>query len=157
MNRFRLVRERGLFAPFDIVVYLLLAALIAALFFVFVVADTFGADDAEGVCVQVGGETVYAYTFGEGGERAQGWEERIAERTEEGVLYVRIRADAGWNELAIDDAQKTVVMHDADCSLRKDCTQMRAIGQGGSVITCIPHALKVVPLSGEDYSTPSVG
>ena len=73
------------------------------------------------------------------------------------MLYVRIRTDAGWNELAIDAAQKTVVMHDADCSLRKDCTQMRAIGQGGSVITCIPHALKVVPLEGEDYSTPSVG
>ena len=91
------------------------------------------------------------------GKISAGWQDKIEEREEGDVLLVRITTEDGWNELAINDEAGTAVMHDADCSFRKDCTVMRAIGDGGSVITCIPHALKVLPLKGEDYSTPSIG
>lgn len=157
MSRLDDVRTHRPFAVWDLLVYTLLVLLIGALFLVFVVLDVFGSDEVNGICVQVRGETAYTYTFGEGGEVMPGWEERIEESRDGNILLVRITAEEGWNELAIDDAAATAVMRDADCSLRKDCTAMRAIGGGGSVITCIPHALKVIPLAGEDLSSPSVG
>ncbi len=157
MNRARIVREHRPFAAWDLLVYALLAALVVVLFLVFVVHDAFGTDDVRGIRVEAGGETVYTYVFGEGGSISEGWEKRVEVHPENGVLLVTITTEHGWNQLAIDDEAGTAVMRDADCSLRKDCTAMRAIGDGGSVITCIPHALKVVPLSGEDYFTPSIG
>ena len=157
MNRIRLVRERRPFAIWDILVYGLLIIFIAALFFVFVLTDVFHTKDANGIQVELHGETIYTYTFGQGGKISAGWQDKIEEREEGDVLLVRITTEDGWNELAINDEAGTAVMHDADCSFRKDCTVMRAIGDGGSVITCIPHALKVLPLKGEDYSTPSIG
>lgn len=157
MNRIRLVRERRPFAVWDILVYALLVGFIAVLFVVFVLSDVFHTKDASGIQVELHGETVYTYTFGQGGRISSGWQDRIEERREDGLLLVRITTEDGWNELAINDEAGTAVMRDANCSFRKDCTLMRAIGDGGSVITCIPHALKVLPLKGEDYSTPSVG
>ena len=81
----------------------------------------------------------------------------VEERTEGQTLLVRISLQEGWNEMIIDEGARTVAMHDADCSLRKDCTHMLPLGSGGSVITCIPHALKITPLTGEDLFLPSVG
>ncbi len=157
MNRVRLVREGKLFRAWDLLVYGLLALLIAFLFVLFVCSDVFGTGDARGFRVEVRGEAVYTYVFGEGGSAAEGKGNLVEERTEGETLYVRILSADGWNELAVDLAEESVRMHDADCSLRKDCTHMRAIGAGGRVITCLPHALKVVPLGGEDLSSPSVG
>ena len=154
-DRIRVIREGKLFAPWDLLVYAVTAVVIVVLFLVFVVSDIFRTDDAEGIRVEADGQTVYTYVFGKGGSAAQGWEKRVTERTEGGLLYVRIELQDGWNELLIDGDM--VRMFDADCSMRKDCTHMRAIGEGGSVITCIPHKLKVVPLEGEDISAPSVG
>lgn len=157
MNRAQIVRDKRPFAVWDLLVYALILLLIAVLFVVFVFSDAFGAEDARGVRVEVDGVTVYTYVFGEGGTVSDGWEERIQSREDGEVLFVRISAGDGWNELAVNDGAGTVVMHDADCSFRKDCTVMRAIGEGGSVIVCIPHRLKVVPLEGEDLNAPSVG
>lgn len=157
MSRLEDVRTHRPFAVWDLLIYFLLVALIVTLFLIFVVFDIFGTDEVQGISVQVRGETVYTYTFGEGGTVTPGWETRVVESRDGGILLVRITTENGWNELAIDDEAATAVMRDADCSLRKDCTAMRAIGGGGSVITCIPHALKVIPLAGEDLFSPSVG
>ena len=157
MKRARLVREGGFFSVWDLLVYAAIVLLIAALFVVFVFSDAFAAEDARGVRVEVYGEAVYTYVFGEGGSVADGWETRVEERTEGQTLLVRISLQEGWNEMIIDEGARTVAMHDADCSLRKDCTHMLPLGSGGSVITCIPHALKITPLTGEDLSQPSIG
>ena len=157
MSRVWLVREKKPFAAWDLLVYGVLAVLIAVLFIVFVFSDAFGVKDARGIRVEAEGETVYTYLFGEGGQIASGWEDRVEERAEGAMLYVRITTPRGWNELAIDTEKNAVYMQDADCSFRKDCTHMQAIGGGGSVIICIPHALRVMPLEGENLMNPSIG
>lgn len=156
MSRLRLVRDRRLFAPLDAVVYAILLLLVGVLFAVFV----FGGRDraAEGIRVEVRGEAVYRYEYGAGGWVAPAWSGRIAEREEGEVLYVRIVTEEGWNELAIDLAQKSVRMNDADCSRRKDCTHMAPVQGAFDVIVCLPHALKVLALKGgEDISHPVIG
>ena len=155
MKNARRVREGKLFRIADLFVYGAVLLLVAALFFFF----TFrGQEAAAGFRVEAGGECVYTYTFGEGGKTAEGWAEKISERREGELLIVRIELSEGaWNELAVDDAAGTVRMRDANCSRRKDCTAMQPVGAGGSVIVCIPHVLRVLSLSGEDLSKPSVG
>ncbi len=120
MNRARLVRENKPFAVWDLLVYAVIAALLVVLFLVFVVFDVFGTDSARGIRVQVNDEIVYTYVFGDGGTVAQGWEDRVEERTDGSLLLVRITTDDGWNEIAVDEEGQTAVMRDADCSLRKD-------------------------------------
>lgn len=155
MKNARRVREGKLFRIADLLIYGAVLLFVAALF---LTAALLNRGQAQGFRVEVHGETVYTHTFGSGGEVAEGWEDRITFSREGELLLIAIEAsEDAWNLLAVDDAAGTAVMRDANCSRRKDCTAMRAIGSGGSVIVCIPHALRVISLAGEDLSHPSVG
>ncbi len=155
MKYARLVRGGKFFRLADLLVYGAAVLLIAALF---LAAALIGGERAEGVRVEVDGETVYTYKFGAGGEVSSEWAERVAEREEDGLILVTVQVSEGeWNEIVIDDGAKTVVMHDANCSRRRDCCAMQPVGEGGGVIVCIPHGLRILPLAEEDFSRPSVG
>ena len=153
MNRTRQIREHKPFAYGDLIVYALLVVLIVALFCIYFGRQT---QEADGIKIEVHGEVVYRYDFGSGGTISAGWEDRVSEERGD-VLQVRIETASGHNVIAIDEAARTVRMQDADCSRQKDCTRMQAIGEGGEVIVCIPHALKVTSLHGEDLSRPGIG
>lgn len=154
MKYARLVRGGKCFRFGDLILYGAVLLLTAALF---LSAALLSGGTAEGFCVEREGARIYTYRFGEGGEVAPAWRERIGETREGALLIVRIETEDGWNELAVDDAAKTARMRDADCSRRKDCCAMQPLGGGGSVIVCIPHGIRVMPLSGEDLSHPAVG
>ena len=155
MKYARLVRGGKFFRLADLLVYGAAVLLIAALF---LAAALIGGGQAEEFRVEVNGETVYTYRFGAGGEVSSEWAERVAEREEEGLLLVTVQVSEGeWNEIVIDDGAKSAAMRDANCSRRKDCCAMQPVGEGGGVIVCIPHGLRILPLSEEDFSRPSVG
>ena len=155
MKYARLVRGGKFFRLADLLVYGAAVLLIGALF---LAAALIGGGQAEGFRVEVNGETVYTYRFGVGGEVSSEWAERVAEREEEGLLLVTVQVSEGaWNELVIDDGAKSAAMRDANCSCRKDCCAMQPVDEGGGVIVCIPHGLRILPLSEEDFSRPSVG
>ena len=153
MNRTRQIREGKPFVFGDLIVYILLAVLIVALF-----CTCLGrhAGKPEGIRIEVRGEIVYQYMFGSGGTISPGWEDRVSEERGD-VLQVRIETASGYNVIAIDEAARTVRIKDADCSRQKDCTHMQAIGEEGDVIVCIPHGLTVTSLQGEDLSCPEIG
>ena len=155
MKYARRVREGRPFRAADLILYGVMFLLVAALFLFVTFRPQ---EEAEGFCVEVNGARAYSYVFGEGGEAASGWEQRIIEQMEGELLIVTVQtAEGAWNQLAVDEGEKTVRMRDANCSLRKDCTAMQPIGTGGGVIVCVPHALRVIPLAGEDLTHPSVG
>lgn len=155
MKYARLVRGGKFFRLADLLVYGAAVLLIGALF---LAAALIGGGQAEGFRVEVNGETVYTYRFGAGGEVSSEWAERVTEREEEGLLLVTVQVSEGeWNEIVIDDGAKSAAMRDANCSRRKDCCAMQPVGEGGGVIVCIPHGLRILPLSEEDFSRPSVG
>lgn len=155
MKYARLVRGGKFFRLADLLVYGAAVLLIGALF---LAAALIGGGQAEGFRVEVDGETVYSYRFGAGGEVSPEWAERVTEREEEGLLLVTVQVSEGeWNEIVIDDGAKSAAMRDANCSRRKDCCAMQPVGEGGGVIVCIPHGLRILPLSEEDFSRPSVG
>lgn len=155
MKYARLVRGGKFFRLADLLVYGAAVLLIGALF---LAAALIGGGQAEGFRVEVNGETVYTYRFGAGGEVSSEWAERVTEREEERLLLVTVQVSEGeWNEIVIDDGAKSAAMRDANCSRRKDCCAMQPVGEGGGVIVCIPHGLRILPLSEEDFSRPSVG
>ena len=153
MNRTRQIREHKPYARGDLIVYVLIVALIVALFCIYLGRQT---QEADGITVEVHGEVVYRYEFGSGGTISAGWEDRVSEERGD-VLQVRIETASGHNVIAIDEAARTVRIQDADCSRQKDCTHMQAIGEGRGVIVSIPHGLTVTSLQGEDLSRPGIG
>lgn len=154
MNRAHQIRKNKPFALGDVVVYACLAVVIALLFVLFLGRTQ---NATQGVKVEIRGEEVYRYEFGIGGSVVEGVSASIEESREDNTLYIRIKTEYGYNVICIDDEQKLVWMFDADCSRRKDCTHMFALGDGGEVILCLPHFLRIVPLAGEDLSKPGIG
>lgn len=149
------VKKGGYFSAWDIVVYLVLAALIALLF---VCVSLGGRKKAAGIEITANGVVVYTYEFGKGGAVAQGKEEFVREENEDGCVVVTVRAqDGGFNEIVINPELKKAYVRDADCSYKKDCAHMAAITAENGVIVCVPHALTVRALGAKDDLKPSVG
>lgn len=159
MTRIEEIKKRKPFALWDLLVYGILLVVILILFAVFVFGG--GGEKANGIEVTVDGETIYTYTFGEGGASAEGWSSRIEERVEDETVFVKIffgEEKQEYNEIKIDPANRTAVMNDANCSRGKDCMLMQISDESG-VIICLPHKLKICALGGEkiDYFHPTVG
>lgn len=149
------VKKSGVFAAGDLLLYGALLVILTALLLLF----TFGLAHApaRGILVSQNGEPVYTYVFGEGGRIADGWEDCVTEtRTQTGML-VRIQTQSGFNLLEINLNNRRTVMLDSDCSRNKQCTHMAAVHSEGGAIVCVPHALTVTALGGENLLHPNIG
>lgn len=158
MSHLEEVKKRGLFASWDLLVYAVLFVLIVLLFLVFVFGGT--REQAAGIRVSVEGVEVYTYTYGQGGAVAVGWEKRVDEHEENGLLRVTVYTDEqlhGYNVIEIDEENKSARVIDANCSYHKDCTLMAAVTSESGVIVCVPHGLKILALGGENLTHPTIG
>lgn len=158
LSRVEQVKKRKPFAPWDLLVYGLLAVLILVLFAVFV----FGADKSpvSGFRIESEGKVIYSYSFEKGAEIPAEFRESVSEKREDGFLFVTVTEEGGhgYNVLKIDLARKTAKMVDTDCSRHKDCLYMAEIASKSGVIVCVPHGLKVLALDGEeDFDHPVLG
>ena len=131
--------KRSPFRVWDIVVYALIAALIALLF-VAVRPEKSGAIE-----VLVSGERMMLVDPESG--NATIYSDAIIKTADN---KYRINAGGGFNEITVDPEKGTVFVSDADCG--GDCLSMSL--SGGAII-CAPHGL-VVKYAGEDLS-PKVG
>lgn len=165
MTRLEEIKKRKPFAIWDLLIYGILVAVILILFGVFVFGGRGKAASGIQLTLLGNDETViYSYDFGAGKRTvAEGWETRITEEEEEGVLLVTVYFDdekKDYNTVAIDLEKKTAKMRDANCSrYNKDCVHSSGISSEKDFIICLPHKLKVCALGGveEDLSKPSVG
>lgn len=149
------VKKGGVFSPFDLVVYAVLAALIVVLFLITAFS---GGNNAAGVTATVEGECVYTYTFGKGGSIAGGKENFVTEeKTPTGVTVTFSFEGGGYNVLVIDEQKKEAFVSDANCSFKSDCAHMPSITEKGGVIVCVPHALIVQATGDSPDWKPSVG
>lgn len=154
MTRLEEVKKRKVFAPLDLVLYGAIALVVIALFCVFV----FFRGEAEGISVEREGQILYTYDFAKGGTVQPAGEGYVSVTEGEGVVTVRVTTEdgAGYNVISIDVAQKTVRVTEANCSRTPDCVYTAEIKDASGGIICVPHRLKIVPVSGESF-TPSTG
>lgn len=151
------IKKSGFFAPGDLLVYGLLAVLVAVLFLITAFG---GRGAAAGIEITLAGERVYVYEFGTGGKITRGKEALVSERTEGNAVTVTVFTDEekeNYNTVIIDRAEKTACVYAANCSFSRDCTHMPSITSSSGVIVCVPHALVVRALGEKEEFRPSVG
>ncbi|MCI8343738.1 MAG: hypothetical protein HFE25_04750 [Clostridia bacterium] len=159
LRRIEQVKGKKPFAVWDLLIYGVLAVFIAVLFIVFVFGGN--RDRTAGIRLVFREQVVYTYSFQEGGKAAQGWENRVALRTEGDTVFLTFYSDEEgkrFNTLMLDLKNGSAKMTNANCSRHKDCTFMEEITTQKGVIVCVPHGLKVLALEGsENFDKPSLG
>ena len=159
MTKFDKIKNAKIFAFPDIIIYVLLGALIVALFAGFVWGEN-PSLTAISAWVSIDGENekIFVFDFESGGlSVADGWESRVIVAQEDGKsLTVEILFGDGKNVLLIDKAERWAKMTESDCSLHHDCTTFPPITQGGGVIICLPRGLTIAG-EGDGDIQPGVG
>lgn len=153
MNRLPSVKSGKAFRMWDLLFYGIILLLISALVLAAVLIRK---DDgaATGIRITQGGETVYIYRFGEGGETVPKEGVSVETQQEGTKLFVTVRVGDAYNRIEIDAEGRTARVVGANCSARRDCTKMAPVKENGTIL-CVPHALCVEPLR-EDLFRPTL-
>lgn len=144
------VKEEKYFRIWDLLVYGIIALMIAALFLtVFLTKDN---TPSEGFTVRRSDKIIFTYYYASGDYEADLTDGTVEIGEEDGgKLYVTFYTPdgSGYNVILIDKVEKSVKVVDADCSSHKDCVYTPAIDDNSSIISCPPHRLLIEPLGRE--------
>lgn len=147
LKKVKKVKEDRGFKPADLIIYGLIAVLVAALFIaVFASRDT---SPLSGVRVYAGGDVVFEYDFNSKEYKAHGDNVTV---TDGEVLKVRVDINGGYNIIEINPSARTAKVAEADCR-GQDCVHTPAITDNSGIIYCSPHGLKIEPFDAEHDNT----
>lgn len=146
LKRVRMIKKDKGFRFFDLIVYLAIALIIAAIFLaVFLTRDK---NPFKGFRAYIGNDVVFECDF-ESGKYFCPQAEGVSVGVEgESVLTVEIVTTSGRNVLSVDFSKREVRVTDADCTGR-DCVYSPPVRDNNGVIYCAPHRLRVVPYNFE--------
>lgn len=147
-------KDKG-FKLWDILVYCLLAAAVAAILITTLLLKD--KDELRGIIISVDNSQVFAYEFSTGGYTFDGDYCTVEEGD---CLVVTVNAHGGYNRVEIDPSSRTVRVTQADCG-RGDCTYTPLnpveIKDNNSVIYCSPHAMSIEPADYNfDFENPNI-
>lgn len=140
------IKESKWFRVWDLIVYGVVAVIIAALFLtVFLTRDT---SLPNGFKISYDGRDVFSYIFTE--DRYESLSPSnivvVEENGEKLVLTFYTDDGKGYNKIEVDKVKRTVRVTDANCSAHKDCVYTPEIKGGSSAIICPPHGMIIRPL-----------
>lgn len=146
--------NRKIFVKRDVFVYLCLAIIIITLFSLLFI---FREDDSQGFKVTINETTVLTHSYGKDFKVESGFEDVIEiTKSNDGENFtIKFNFEHGFNTLIVNELEKTVKMQDSDCP-SKNCTYMPEISSSGAIY-CAPRKLKISPISGDEFTTPSTG
>ncbi len=140
------------FRPADLIIYGGIIVVVLAFFIAFVF--TRSSPPLEKIYADLDGKRVLTYDFASGALTVEsGFSERVASEETADKLTITIDSDGGYNTLVIEKTGRAYIS-DSDCSFRRDCVRTAAITDGGGMIVCVPHKLKVYA---SDDLNPSLG
>lgn len=147
-NKIEQVRKTKYFKPWDILLYGIIALVIAALFLtVFLSSDK---TSANGFTIRQGERVVFTYYFDTDRYEYTLTDGIVAVNSEDkSSLYLTVYTQdkSGFNNIKVDKTNKSVAVVDANCSLfRKDCVHTPALKDGSAIISCLPHNMYIEPL-----------
>lgn len=141
------VKEGKYFRLGDLVVYGVVALIIAALFLaVFLTKDD---SPADGFTVRYADKTVFTYYYDTGRYESDNSYGNIEINEEDGdslTLTFYTPDKSGYNVIYVDKNGRTVTVTEANCSVHKDCVYTPAIKDNSSIISCPPHNMYIEPL-----------
>ncbi len=143
------VKGDKLFRLADLIIYGVIAALAAALFFALFLTRDGG--DLRGIRIYVRDKIVFEYDFEENSYEIKDGCAEITEKSGD-VLILKITAENGYNIVRIDGSARSVSVTEADCRSR-DCVHTPPIADNGSIIYCSPHFLLIEPFNRTEDGT----
>lgn len=148
LKKIEQVKKTKYFRLWDILIYGIILAVIAALFLiVFLTGDK---TSANGFTIRQADKVVFTYYFDTDKYEyslTDGVIEINSEDADSLTLTVYTKDKSGYNKIKVDKQNNSVWVTDADCSLlRKDCVHTPALNDNSSVISCLPHEMYIQPL-----------
>ncbi|MDE6597414.1 MAG: NusG domain II-containing protein [Clostridia bacterium] len=140
-------KDKG-FKIFDLIIYGVVAALVAVLFIV--VFTTRDKSPLTGVRIYRKAEVVFEYRFGD----EPSYTDAVEVNDDGSGITVTVKSDGDTNVVYIDKGKKTVVMKEANCN-GKQCVYFPKIDNNSKFIYCSPHGVKVEPFS-RDLESPDL-
>lgn len=135
-------KDRG-FKLFDIIVYVAVAVLVAALFIaLFATSDK---SELSGIKISVRAQVVFEYEFG---GTPLALSKGVEVKEDERGVEVSVAFGEDKNTVYIDKQKRTVKMTGANCN-GKQCLYFAEMRDNADFIYCNPHGLKVEPLKTE--------
>lgn len=140
------IKKSKWFRVWDLIVYGVLAVVIAALFLIVFLTKDGSAPN--GFKISCDGRVVFTYSFTDDGYEILSVVNIVVEEESAERLLLTFYTDdgKGYNEIEVDKAERTVKVTDANCSTHKDCAYTPAIKDGSSAIVCPPHGMLIQPL-----------
>ncbi len=143
-------------APFyrqDLILYTIITCTIILLFVVFIIIPK--SDKALGFSVSFDSEIAFTFDFSTEELTIKKDLCKISQDKEHNTITLYGLDGENFNVLTYDCNNYTVRITDSNCPNR-DCVDFFEINSGNGVIYCLPHALKILPLS-PTQSEPSTG
>ena len=134
-------KKKKFFYVYDLLIYLLIAILLASLFFGVYACNN--QSDVKGFIVMRGEKEVLTYTYGTGLNVNRGYELNVT--TDGNIITVFFGDD--YNKLTVDDDKMSVKVTDASCKTG-DCISSGELTNNG-VIMCLPNSIKILPLNND--------
>ena len=110
--------------------------------------------DSSGFKVYKGESLVLTYIYGGDLTISNQWLDKVEFDKTNTIITINLDKNQ-FNQLVINESNKTVKMLESTCSDSKDCVHSPAISSGG-MIYCAPHDLKILPTQ-KTNAPPSVG
>ncbi|MDE7306899.1 MAG: NusG domain II-containing protein [Clostridia bacterium] len=142
-------KDKG-FKLFDLIIYGVVAVLVAVLFIV--VFTTRDASPLTGVRIYLRAEIVFEYEFDK--PLPEELHECVEVKEDGDGITVTITSGGDTNVVYIDTDKGTVVMKEANCN-GKQCVYFPKIDNNSKFIFCSPHGVKVEPFS-RDLDSPDL-
>ena len=146
--------KRKFFTGRDVVVYIITAVAVVALFFAFVISPK--KSESDGFRAYADGELLFSYYYDDDKTDVTEYGKSRIERSGDTIYIYTDGERSGFNKLTIDRENKTVKVTDSDCSKTRDCVYEPALKHGGAIY-CVPHKLKITSISGGESVPPITG
>ena len=149
------VKKDRFFKVWDVLIYGVIAVIVAALFLViFLTGDRRALTEVEG---QYNNALAFSYNF-DSDELYIALPQNVAEaeNSDDGITLIfctdggSLEEPSSCNIIYIDKSARTVAVTESDCSSRRDCVHTPAITNNSGVIVCTPHSLQIVPAGFSD-------
>ncbi len=147
------------FKKWDLLLYALTLIFIFTLFLTFVITPN--AVQNVGFKVVKDGKTVLTFNYeSEELKVSNAFKDYVESDVVNRTIKIYTADKSGFNTLTYNTAEKSVKVTDSNCDLvtsSRDCLYFPAIKDNHGSIFCVPHSLKILPLSSKGFMDAVIG
>lgn len=153
------VKEESPFKKWDLLLYALTLVFVFTLFLAFVIIPS--ASENSGFKVVKDGKTVLTFEYDTEELRVTNAFLHLVESDPVNrTIKIYTEDGSGFNTLTYNTAEKSVRVTDSNCdsvASSRDCLYFPAVKDSHGSIFCVPHSLKILPISSDGFMDAIIG